>query len=322
MLSQVRGLVWIAAVGALLGQVRPISAQGRTALAPARTNFINPARDETPVEKLPDLFSCVSFIDSALPRNTVRLRFDNVQRFKRPTLAEYLQPKGGLPGTPGPPLPETNVDYMDLSTYLEYAPDTWFSVFVETPFRWVNPDLNQNTSGEGDMNLGFKMGIFTEERFFTAFQLRAFLPTARNSALGTRHVSLEPAILASFRIADRFQLEGEVRYWTSLGGTDFAGDILRYGLGLSYGHPGGNVIWLSPVVEVVGWTIQSGKALAVGPGGFLGIEDASGQTIINAQAGLRIGLGHSADIYAGYSRAITGPTWYRDLMRIEFRLLY
>src|SRR5688572_23612785 len=98
--SQVRFLIWFAVLALLLGERSALFAQGRT-LAPARANFINPPRDAEPEEGLPDVFSCVSFIDSALPRNMLRLRFDRVERFKRPTLAEYFQPKGGVPFSPG-----------------------------------------------------------------------------------------------------------------------------------------------------------------------------------------------------------------------------
>lgn len=320
MLAQVRRLVWLAALVALLAMTGAVQAQGRT-MKPARANLVNPPREEEPAEITPDVFSSVSFIDSALPRNMLRLRFDWAEGFRRPTMAEYFQPKGGLPFTPGPPRPETGLDYQDWTTYLEFAPDKWFSVFAETPVRWLNPDMNENVWGQGDLSLGLKVGVFTEERFLATFQLKTYLPTARHSALGTDHFTVEPGLLAAWRIADCFQLEGEVRYWVPVGGTDFAGDILRYGLGLSYGQQSANEVWITPVIEVVGWTLNDGKALRVTPTG-VGIDDVSGQTLINAHAGIRLGLGMNADFYAGYSRAITGPRWHRELFRFEVRWLY
>lgn len=317
-LAQVRRFVWLAALVTVWVSVPPVSGQARTPMSPARTLFINPPRDEAEAEKLPEVYSSVSFIDSALPRNTFRLRFDWAKNFRRPTLAEFFQPKGGLPFSPGPPRPETSLDYQDVSTYLEYAPDLWFSLFMETPLRFVNPEQNANVWGQGDMNVGFKVAVFQEERFLTTFQLRLYCPTARDSALGTNHFSVEPALLAALRLTQSFQLEGEVRYGIPLGGTDFAGDVLRYGLGLSYGQPAPNEIWITPVVEVVGWSVRNGRALAIAPG-FLGIEEIKDQTIINAKAGVRLGLGASADIYGGYSRALTGPSWYRDMIRLELR---
>ena len=37
---------------------------------------------------------------------------------------------------------------------------------------------------------------------------------------------------------------------------------------------------------------------------------------------VRVGLGDSADIYVGYGRALTGEVWYKDLLRLEYRLTY
>lgn len=321
MRPKVRRFIWLTALLALLTSRGMVLGQSRTNMAPRQTVWVNGQQKAAEEDALPDVFSTVSFIDSALPRNTLRLRVDWATHFKRPTMAEVFQPKGGLPFSPGPSRPETSVDFMDFSTYLEWAPDTWFSVFLNTPIRMVNPDQNPNTWGNSDLDLGFKVGIFAESRFLTTFQLRLYVPSASNSALGTEHFSIEPALLANYRIFERFQLEGEVRYWKSMGGTDFAGDFIRYGLGLSYGAPSGDVIWFSPVVEVVGWTLKDGHALRVEPG-FLGIDDVANQTIVNAQAGVRVGFGHNMEIYAGYSRCLTGYTWYREMARVEFRWLY
>lgn len=316
MLSQVRRLVWLAGLTASV-MAADARAQGRT-MTPARTLFVTPQKEEAPAEIVPDVFANVALMDAALPRTQLRVRTDVAQGFRRPTMAEYFQPKGGLPFSPGPPLPETNVDYQEILASVEYALDKWFSVFLESPLRWVNPERNANAWGEGDVRLGFKLGVFTEEHLLATFQLRAYVPTAGNNALGTDHWSLEPALLASWRVAPMFQLDGELRYWTALGGTDFAGSFLRYGLGLTYGQPSPNEIWLTPVIEVVGWSLLDGQALTVSPG-LVGIQNVSGETIVNAQAGLRLGLGHSADFYLGYGRALTGVTWYRDMVRVEFR---
>jgi hypothetical protein len=317
MLSQVRRLIGLAAGFCVL--TGTVAAQ-QTYRTPARTSFVNPPREPEAPEALPEVYSSVSLIDSAMPRTTLRLRADFVSGIRRPTMAEYFQPQGGLPFTPGPPRPETNLNYQEYAAYVEYAVDTWFSLFLEQPLRWVNPEQNDNAWGQGDLNAGFKLSVFNAPRFLATFQLRVLVPTARNNALGSDHFTLEPALLASYRIADSFQLEGELRYWAPIGGTDFAGDILRYGLGLSYGQQGGNEIWITPVVEVVGWSMLGGKALNVTPPDIVSIEALSGQTIVNAQAGVRLGLGANVDFYAGYNRALTGATLYRDMARFEFRL--
>src|SRR5688572_3480078 len=58
-------------------------------------------------------YTNVSFIDSAFPVTNYRLRFDAMYNANRPTRAEFIWAKPGLPapGGPGVPLPETTLDY-------------------------------------------------------------------------------------------------------------------------------------------------------------------------------------------------------------------
>jgi hypothetical protein len=129
-------------------------------------------------------------------------------------------------------------------------------------------------------------------------------------------------LLVNYRLAERWLLEGELRYWVPVGGGDFAGDIVRYGVGLSYGRRSPDDCWLTPVAEVVGWTALSGRDLVARSPTSFAVEDAAGQTIVNFKFGLRLGLGELADVYAGYGRALTGNTWYKDTVRVEFRLFF
>src|SRR6266566_838102 len=60
-----------------------------------------------PADNAPLGQSTLSLIDGAVPQNNVRLRFDAGYHVPRPTRAEFFQAKGGLPFSPGLPLPET-----------------------------------------------------------------------------------------------------------------------------------------------------------------------------------------------------------------------
>src|SRR5207253_927575 len=64
--------------------------------------------------------SSVGYIDTAIPGNVFRFRFDAAYNDRRPTRAKFLYPKGGPLG-PGLPDPESRVDYQELSAYLERA---------------------------------------------------------------------------------------------------------------------------------------------------------------------------------------------------------
>src|SRR5579864_261899 len=132
--------------------------------------------------------SSVSNLDSSVPQNTVRLRFDAGYNMPRPTRAEYFMAMGGTPFTPGLPIPEPRINsYQELPTYLEFAPLPFFSTFIETPVRWINPQVNDNTYGFGDINLGFKLCTWQSEDFVATLQLRAYDPTAQKPGLGTHH---------------------------------------------------------------------------------------------------------------------------------------
>ena len=315
-------LFWtiLLALACLAGAAAPLSAQGVS--TPAQSSLI-----QTPslgsaanTNALQDNDTFVSFIDSALPKSQVRLMFDDASRDRRPTRAEFFQPKGGLPGSPGPPLPETNVNYQQLMTHGEVVIIPSLSTFMETPLLFVEPDVNKFAWGLGDINLGMKWAFISTSQLLATFQLRAYIPTASNSALGTDHVSVEPALLLNYGLLSCLTLEGEGRLWVPIDGTDFAGNVVRYGIGLSYGQRSPSDIWIAPVLEAVGWTVLGGKALVPGP--TFTVQDAAGTTIFNAYGGVRVGFGNSASVYAGYGRAFTGPAWYKDVFRIEFRFFF
>jgi hypothetical protein len=235
------------------------------------------------------------------------------------------------------PLPETRVDYQDLSAYLEFTPfalpgsacsqpgtPARFSVFVEAPVRFLNPQVNADATGLGDMNAGCKFALFSTEDCWISFQFRTFIPTGNaTKGLGDNHVTLEPALLVNDRVAPWLTLEGELRYLAPVGGTDFAGDIVRYGLGLSYGPHNADGWWLRPVTEFVGWTVLSGREAGFHPlTSPPVIRSAEGDTIVNAKLGARVGYGNRIDFYGGYGRALTGDVWYKDTWRVECRLRF
>jgi hypothetical protein len=80
---------------------------------------------------------------------------------------------------------------------------------------------------------------------------------------------------------------------------------------------------VAPVAEVVGWSVLSGRELSDN----MMVVSASGNTIVNAKVGVRVGFGQATepgvlskvDIYAGYGRALTGDVWYKDIWRVELR---
>jgi hypothetical protein len=293
----------------------------------------------------------VGYIDSAIPITRFRFRFDAAYNNNRPDRAEFFYPKGqsgvgggvggkgigvgggGGKGTGGGGAQGIGggskglsalspVDYQDIGAYLEWAPAGSFSCFVELPVRFLNPDTDNNTAGLADMNAGFKWAFLNCPDRVAAFQLRTYAPTGDGfRGLGNEHVSLEPALLLYERLSDQLTLEAEFRDWIPIGGSDFQGNVIRYGVGCSYLAYQDWRCYVSPVVELVGWTVLSGsETVPLETNPLAGrTESASGDTIVNVKFGTRLGFGAYSDLYIGYGRALTGEVWYKDILRVEYR---
>src|SRR5262249_7514139 len=194
------------------------------------------------------------------------------------------------------------------------------SAFVEVPVRLLNPERNNNTSGLADMNAGFKVAMIACADTVFSFQFRTYIPTGDSDrGLGTDHVSLEPGLLYFQRLSERLVLEAEFKDWNPIGGSDFAGNILRYGVGLSYDVFRNSGVRVAPVAEFVGWTVLNGKEFDALTNT---VKEAGGDTIVNAKLGTRFWMGDYNSLYVGYGRALTGDVWYKDIVRVEYRLAF
>jgi opacity protein-like surface antigen len=296
--------------------------------------------------------SNVGYIDSAIPRTQVRFRYDSAFDDNRPDRAEFFYAKYRNIGGNGVQDPETAVNFQDYNLYVEYALNKRFSVFVEAGLEGIQPQQNPSAFGWGDSNVGFKWAFVANNNRYLTFQLKNYVPTGEGGrGLGDNHYTIEPGLLFYQKITDRLSIEGEVRDWEPIGGSDYEGNILRYGIGASYAVINNCKYRVSPVVEVVGWTVLSGKESSFvpsivtgapgvivtgpGPGGPGGVTvlpgqtayvpqgtfdiNAAGDTIVNLKAGIRVDFRNRLSVYAGYGQALTGTFWYKDLVRAEIR---
>lgn len=276
------------------------------------------------------------YIDNAAPRTQFRLRYDTAFDNNRPDRAEFFYAKCGCfqfvqppqRDAAGPPLPERSVDYQDLAPYFEVAFAPRASVFATVPIRFLNPEVNRNTTGLGDVSFGAKYAIRSSERGILTLQIRAIAPSGNTfDGLGTGNWFLEPGVLFLRQVSPRWQVFGEVKDQIPLSPqSDFTGNVLRYGLGTSVMAFEGDRGYVAPVIETVGWTVLSGRELADNQ-----VIDSRGTTIVNLKAGLRLGFGKDEcsptnatrnDIYIGYGRALTGAFWYKDVVRVEYRRFF
>ena len=173
-----------------------------------------------------------------------------------------------------------------------------------------------------------------EERYITA-QLRSYLPTGDATAgLGTDHLSIEPTLLFYNELTSALKLEAELCYWIPISGStglgvpgfdaddNYAGHILRYGLGLGIDLNPDRAAIVSPVGELVGWHLLGGIASTSPDATLAGftIEDASGTNIVNLKLGANGSFGESHVIFFGVGRALTNTRHYKQILRLKYRV--
>jgi hypothetical protein len=274
------------------------------------------------------------YIENAAPVTMARIRFDSAYGNNRPDRGNFFYAKCGCfrpaPDALGPPLPEKNIDYQELISSGEFAFNRRMSAFFDIPVRFLNPDVNANAAGLGDIGFGGKYAFIYGPSRIVSFMLRFQSPSGSLSqGLGNGNWWIEPGLLYLEQLNRNWQLFGELRFLAPLGvRTDFVGNMIRYGLGTSYVVAQGRWGYVAPVVEAVGWTVLSGKELD--PDQLVAVA-ARGDTVVNAKFGLRIGIGAPqlgspyptrSDLYIGYGRALTGEVWYKDMMRLEYRRFF
>ena len=302
------------------------------------------------------------YIDNAIPRTRFTFRFDAAYDNPTPDRAEFFYAKCGCfrgidPDAPGPQpdnpvgdrVVESGVDYQELWFNMEYAlMDQRASAFVEIPVRFINPEINDNEAGLGDINFGLKYALIADADQFVTMQVRVYSPTGdAGDGLGTDHFSIEPALLYLRRLDRDWSIFGELRYWIPVDGSDgpvipgggnvdFDSNVLRYGVGLAY-----NLIdnpcqgyQVAPVVELVGWHVFDGFASSSPDGSAANFMLESGEaSIVNSKVGVRFtfgdtssanfaGYGGDQSLYVGWGHALTNDddAWYRDVLRMEYRV--
>jgi len=280
--------------------------------------------------------SMVGYIDNAIVASQIRIRFEAAFHNNSPDRAEFFYPQyAGLNG-PGPNSVVADLNFQQLYLYGEYAPIKRFSFFTQVPVRWIQPQLtvanvnpglfppfpNVNEAGLSDVAAGFKLAAVASSNQYLTFQFQAYFPSGSASVgLGTRHYSVEPALLYYRRLSDRMVLEAQVGDSHPIGGSTcllpcntitssktlgdgFAGDVFFYGVGPSYVLYRGENVWIAPVIELVGWRVLGGLETNCISGVLNGMPNscanqvgvpASGTNIVNAKLGARTAVGaHSS----------------------------
>lgn len=288
---------------------------------PPGSMLINPVDDHFGIGSRQVPFA-LFHIDSVEPLPQMRLRADFLQGLKTPDRAEryWAAPPRG------PSQPESKVNSQIFSVYNETGGDH-FAAFTEVPLIFLNPEVNGNTSGLGNITIGQKFLLTNpnNRRWQIAQILRTYLPTGSASrGLGNGLVALEPGLLFRYRANELTYFHGELKYWIPTNGDPaHAGQIVQYGTGVS------RVLWQTDeravlsTLELIGSTIGDGQATL--PDGTL--KRVNGETFFSILPGIRTTLGPSGDLgllEVGVSSGLTfaGAGWYDSRVLFDLRWSY
>ena len=286
--------------------------------------------------------SMVGYVEDSTIDSRVRVRFDSAFENPLPDRAEFFYAKCGCytgldhssplfdPDAPGPsPGIVTDLKFQQLFLEGEYAVSDRFSLFAQIPIRWLQPQSFvagfgsfSNQSGLGDLRLGTKIGLHDSTTAGVTAKVEVFIPTGDpEKGLGTNHASVDPAVLYRQDLSSVIAIESQFGVWLPIGGSapaptsgdgHFAGPVLYYGIGPSFTVYQSDTVRLAPVVELVGWHVQSGNQTD------LADFDAGGTNIVNIKFGARVSFGDGS-VYAGYGHAMTDSAWYHHIFRMEYR---
>jgi len=283
----------------------------------------------------------VGYIADGIIEDYVRVRFDAGFDNNVPDRAEFFYAQCGCnsatapgPGAPGPGDLATGLNFQQLIVDLQYAPHGRFAVFGSIPLRFVqpqtflgqtfNPPLSntfESGSGFSDIRAGVKAAIVSTDNATLTAQVQGYFASGdAKRGLGTDHASFETALLFHQRLSDRVTIESQFGDWHPIGGssangTDYAGDVLFYGVGPSFELVNTGRLQFTPVIELVGWHVLGGLQQP----GADPPPSAEGTNIVNLKFGARTTFDEVSSFYVGYGHSLTDDRWYNNIIRFEYR---
>jgi hypothetical protein len=258
------------------------------------------------------------FVDSARPKTGMRFRWDNGRNVVLPDRSEYFWAKiGGK----GPKKPETNVDYNDLSVYIETGAER-FSAYTIMPYRSVQGDVNGGGAGFGATVIGSKTLLIDTEYAQLTLQFGTYLPLGSAAkGTGVGHLSLEPGLILAARLTADTYFQGQINEWIPIGGDpEASGAVFNYGASLNH------IITRAFVdsefiatLEARGWCFQDGTF--TDPATGLAKPSAGGH-YFSVGPGFRWVMSDKCDFGFGVQFAVTKEHFANQLYRSEFRLRF
>ncbi len=256
-------------------------------------------------------------LDTALTSPYMGFRIRSDRGINAPDRLEYLWGKSGRG-----PAPESRVDLIDTIYRTELGTDK-AGFISEIRMRSLDPKINPNTVGFGDMLVGGKLLVYESTCTKVSTIFLTHLNTGpERKGLGRGHVALEPGVLAMRKWTDRTYLFGEWKYHVPLGATlGFAGDIFKTGWGIATIWHDTDCYAMIPTLEIQthsflfgGRTLPDGTEVRV-----------DGTTAIDLYPGIRWTFNKSAagayELGVSGGLSIADRDWFDSRMILELRWL-
>ena len=290
--------------------------------------------------------SMVGYLEDATVTTQVRMRFDAGFGNDVPDRAEFFYAKCGCyqfdpppyfdPDAPGPgPGVPTELRFQQWYLQADYAWRERLALFAELPVRAIQPqgflalgspyNPFPNHAGLGDIRVGAKAALISDDTHDLTVQFRASMPTGdADEGLGTDNWSVEPGLLFHHSLSDRMGLEGQFSFWHPFGGSagvvspdSFSGNVLTYGIGPAFDLVTTERIRFTPVLELVAWRVIGGFETNCETDLTCTFE--ADDNIVHLKFGARTTMADRHSFYVGYGRALTDEAWYSDVLRLEYR---
>lgn len=283
-------------------------------------------------------------VDFSQPGKYYRLRFDMAYGNRFPDRAEFFYAKPSK----GPKFIERSIDYQDIRFQFESGGEL-FSIFSDYPVRILDPELNGNTAGFGDMIVGNKAVLINGQYWQLTQVLRTYINTGDpQRGLSTGHTSLEPGLILRYKWTPKTYIHGELKYFTPVGADPmFSGAIINYGFSIATVLYENDNFAILPTWEVTGHSVLDGQRtvpVTVATDGsipnldptrevfgkfpFVGqAVDVDGAAFGTIQTGVRFVLGPKGDLglfEVGVNGAIStaNNAFFDHRAQVEFRWSY
>ena len=232
-------------------------------------------------------------MDVTQPSNYWLIRADAGYGLQHPDRASFFWSRSGSGQT------QNSINYQDLRLINELGTDS-FSVMTEIPVRAVDYlTTGGSDGGLGDMKVATKVRMINGKQWQISQIFRTYIPTGNMMrGTGTGHVSLEPGLLARYKVSPITYLHGQIKLWFPIGADPIvAGQVLTYGIGVSHVLYETDTFAVLPTLEMVNYQFMGSHQRVVDPlTNTVLVTSSRGDYATNLVMGTRFVLGPPGDL--------------------------